>query len=106
MENKKCYHESMLSQADEFGEPLDICICEECNVKREDAFTNPSDIDPFTRVSQQPHHDKFTLHCNRCDMYVEPDLFDGEEHCPHHQYVRHNEEGSFLQYDEFDQDGN
>lgn len=102
-----CRHESMLDQVDEFQEPLDNCVCDNCGVKREDAYSDPCDLDPFTKTSQQPHHEKYTMHCGRCMMYVEPDIFDGEEHCPYHQYVRHNdEEGSYLHYEEFDQDGN
>ena len=101
---KKCYHESMLLKADEFGDPSDDCVCDDCGVKRDDAWMNTEDLDPFEKPTQQPH-DKCTMHCGRCMMYVEPHVFDGEEHCPYHQYVRHSEDGDYLQYDEFDQDG-
>ena len=60
---------------------------------------------PFTKVSQQPHGNQ-TLYCNLCQMYVKPCSFDGEDElCPYHQRVGHGEEGSYLMYDEFNQDG-
>ena len=106
MNNTRCYHESMLPKIDEFGEPLDDCVCDDCGVKREDAWSDPMDLDPFTKPSQQPHGEKRTMHCGRCMMYVEPEIFDGEEHCPYHQYVRYNDEdGSFLHDDDFDING-
>ena len=55
---------------------------------------------PFTKVSQQPHGNQ-TLYCNICQMYVKPD----EDGCPYHQKVLQSEEGPYLKYDEFDQNG-
>lgn len=60
--------------------------------------------EPLTKVSQQPHG-KSTLHCNKCDMYVVPTTFNGQECCPYHQQVYQSEEGPVFMYDEMDQDG-
>ena len=59
---------------------------------------------PWTKVSQQPHGNQ-TMYCNRCQMYVKPDTFHGEECCPYHQQVVDTEEGPDFYYDEMDQDG-
>ena len=59
---------------------------------------------PFTKVSQQPHGNQ-TLYCNQCQMYVKPTKWENEDVCPYHQRVGTSEDGPYLMYDEFDQDG-
>jgi len=59
---------------------------------------------PFEKRSQQSHGES-TLYCNACQMYVKPVGWEGEQVCPYHQRVCHGEEGSYLMYDEFNQDG-
>ena len=61
-------------------------------------------FEPWTKVSQQPHGDQ-TMYCNKCQMYVKPDTFHGQECCPYHQQVVDTEEGPDYYYDEMDQDG-
>ena len=84
MQNKRCYHESMLKQVDEDGSPLDDCTCTECGVTLEDAWQHPDDIDPFVRITQQPYREN-TVHCIKCQKFVKPYVFDGEVYCPNHK---------------------
>jgi len=92
----KCKHSSLQK---------DSVRCKDCKKLQYEIFNDVNDIDPTCRVSQQPHGEKCNYYCGQCEMFVAPDNFDGSDHCPYHQYVRHNEEGSYLQYDEFNQDG-
>ena len=78
--------------------------CTTCNKLVSEMFSDPNDIDPTTKVSQQPHGQN-TLHCNICEMYVKPTKWEGEDVCPYHQRTMSTEEGPVLMYDEFDQDG-
>ena len=67
----------------------------------EDMFDDIDDIDPTTRVSQQPHGGA-TTYCNMCQSYTKSD----QDGCVYHQKVLDGgEEGPYLRYDEFDQDG-
>ena len=84
MEMKKCNHESMLNQVDKDGSPSDDCVCYECGTTLEDAWQHADDVDPFTRITQQPYL-KNTMHCIQCDRYVEPYVFNGEDYCPAHK---------------------
>lgn len=78
-----------------------VKICSGCNKTNLDLRADPNEIDPSTKVSQQPHGNQ-TMYCNMCSMYVKPDQ-DGD--CPYHQKVMVGEEGPYLKYDEFNQDG-
>ena len=62
--------------------------------------------EPLTRKSQQAHG-KCTLYCNKCQMFVEPCSFGGQDDlCPYHQQSAVDEDGATYQmYDEMDQNG-
>ena len=79
--------------------------CFNCGKTADQLFENPAWINPLTKVSQQPHGHQI-LYCNMCEMYVKPTSFDGQNNlCPYHQRLGHSEEGDYLMYDEFNQDG-
>jgi len=46
----------------------------------------------------------YKAYCNRCGFDTNRDK-EGDD-CPYHQEVLYGEEGAYLKYDEFDQDGN
>lgn len=81
--------------------------CTECGKTCGEMFNDLKDIDPTTKVSQQPYG-KSTLYCNACQMYVVPTSYAGEtDICPYHQRVSYSEDGEVdFMYDEFDQEGN
>jgi len=74
--------------------------CSVCEKTTMEMFDDLDDIDPTTRVSQQPHG-KSTGYCNMCQGFTARDG-DG---CVYHQKTLYSEEGAYLRYDEFDQDG-
>jgi len=79
--------------------------CEDCGKSGGDMYSDVDDIDPTSRVSQQPHG-KSTLYCNQCQAYVCPTSFGGDDQvCPYHQRSYQSEEGTVMMYEEFDQDG-
>ena len=79
--------------------------CIDCGKSGGDMHSDVDDIDPTSRVSQQPHG-MSTLYCNMCQAYVKPTSFGGEDElCPYHQRTYQGEEGTEFMYDEFNQDG-
>ena len=65
------------------------------------AFDDPNQIDPDKAVSQQQHGNA-TTYCNMCQAYTKSD----QDGCVWHQKVLDGgEEGPYLRYDEFNQDG-
>ena len=79
--------------------------CKDCGKSGAEMWSDVDDIDPTSRVSQQPHG-KSTMYCNQCQAYVVPTSFGGEDDiCPYHQRTYQGEEGTVFMYDEFNQDG-
>lgn len=86
-ETEKCEHRKFLDMYDQ-----DMCPtfdfetpCPDCGKTQGDIFQDPDDIDPTTRMSQQPHGDH-TYYCNACQQMVKPIQFEeNEECCPYHQ---------------------
>lgn len=101
-ETEPCRHEAFLDMVDDEGFPTyDYdAPCPDCKKLKSDIWQDPKDIDPTERVSQQPHG-KQTYHCNKCDGYMEPMTWEGEECCPYHQ--RTYADGTKL-WDEVDDD--
>jgi len=108
----KCYHDNLEALVEQYwnDEKLrssmdslgDLC-CPDCGRKIQEINMDPNDIDPTSRVSEQPHGQN-TYYCGQ-HGYVKPDTWQGETVCPYHQRVHHGEEGPEFYYDEFNQDG-
>lgn len=98
-ETKQCRHESFNNMVDDEGFPTwDYKTpCPDCGKIKNEIFEDPDDIDPTSRLSQQPHG-KNTQYCNKCQMMIEPQTWGGQTGCPYHQ--RTNEEGEQM-WDEF-----
>lgn len=98
----QCYHQGFNNMYDDEGFPTfdHETPCPDCGKKQGDIYLDPLDIDPTTRVSQQPHG-KSTYYCNKCQGYMEPMIWEDEECCPYHQ--RTYEDGTKL-WDEVDDD--
>tara|TARA_Y100001949_G_C15963086_1_gene320222 strand:+ start:1058 stop:1522 length:465 start_codon:yes stop_codon:yes gene_type:complete len=78
--------------------------CNDCGKTGSEMYNDVNDIDPTTRVSQQPHG-KRTHYCNLCNGMVEAIKVNNEECCPYHQRTIHTSEGDTFLYDDMDQDG-
>jgi hypothetical protein len=98
----QCYHQGFNSMYDDEGFPkfkYDT-HCPDCGKTQGDIYLDVNDIDPTTKLSQQPHG-KSTYHCNKCDGYTEPIMFKDKECCSRHQ--RTYSDGTKL-YDEYEED--
>ena len=54
--------------------------------------------------NEERRYDDLHQYCNICGHVTKRDK-KGDD-CPYHQEVLYGEEGAYLKYDEFDQDGN
>ncbi len=115
---KKCYHDQLVGLLDEYWndesqsrakggfagiETAGDIPCPDCGRTIAEINRDPKDIDPTSKVSEQPHGNN-THYCNQ-HGYVKPDTWQGETVCPYHQRVSYGEEGPEFYYDEFNQDG-